>query len=246
MGTADADVVDITAMVEETRSTSKCLLRTLISRAATRDSINPPLHRQPLLPAKRRLKAVRMRPLLLDRGHRALRRRRRSRRRITRRSRSLIPCLRLLRRLALGDRALGLVVHRDMVELAVAGVAAVDVVEVGVIDAKRKERRMWRRLESLVVWDFLVLVDMLVDGEDMVGEAAGHDVVEVVVVGAEVEVEEEEEEVRRLLFRPVYERVLFEEVCDSLCLLFGGKGRRRRRNDVNIEEGWGNCVDNFN
>ena len=86
-----------------------------------------------------------------------------------------------------------------MVRMAVA-VGVADVVEVGVIDAKRREKRMWRRLGSLVGWGFLVLVDMSVDGVDMAGEAAGHDVVEVVVAGVEAEA-------RRPLFRLVYEGV---------------------------------------
>ena len=197
-----ADVAEgrtTTAILEETQNTSKCPLRTLISRAATRGSTKPLLRRPPLLLAKRHQKAVvvPMKMVLLNQGHRALRRR--SRRRITRRSRSLTRYLRLLPRLTLGveDQALGRVVHRDMVPMAVAVVVA-DVVEVGVIDAKRKEKRMWLRLASLVGWGFLGLVDMSVDGEDMAGEVADHDVVEeaVVEVGAEV---------RHPLFRLMYE-----------------------------------------
>jgi len=75
------------------------------------------------------------------------------------------------------------------------------VVVVGVTGVKRRERRMWLLLASLVEWGSLALEDMLVDGEDMEGEVDVH--VGVVVVAAE-------EEVRRRLFRLVGEGFLYE------------------------------------
>jgi len=125
------------------------------------------------------------------------------RRRITRRSRFLILCLRLPPRLVL--RLLGLAVRRDRVATVVAVVVVDDVVVVvvaaGVTGAKRRERRMWLLLASLVGWGFLALEDMSVDGEDMAGEVAVR--VGVEVVAAEVEV-------RRRLFRLVDEGFLHE------------------------------------
>jgi len=239
-GEADvAGVVGITATTlpaetpnNNNNSTSGCPPRTLISRAAMRDSTKPPLGRRP--PAKRHQKAVPLPmtlrpPLVLDQGHRALRRRRRSRRRITRKSRSLTRCLRLLlRRLVLGlGRALGRVARRVVV--AVVAVVGVEEEEVGVIDAKRRERRMWLRSASRVGWGFLVLVDMSADGEDMVGGVAGRDVVEVVVAGVEEAVVVE---VRRPLFKLVYEGFLYNS---KFVMVLGERRRTLSRGKMFME-----------